>query len=68
MKSATPHPVFGHLLPKGVIAHRLSCGTETEAVHRCWQILTGLAATCDCWSTDFVDLLTSHIPIARQLD
>ena len=67
MKSATPHPAFGHLPSKGVIASRLSCGTKTEAVHRCWHILSSLVATCDCRSTDFVDFLASHIPLATQL-
>lgn len=47
-----------------VIARKLSCGNETEAGKRCFEVLASLAQTCTQRGHDFVSDLAKYLPKA----
>lgn len=50
-------------LRPAVIARKLSCGNKTERGGDCWQILSSIGATCQQQRIDFVEYLSSHLPL-----
>ena len=50
-------------LRPAVIARKISCGNKTERGRDCWQILSSIGATCQQQMVDFVEYLSSHLPL-----
>jgi len=50
-------------LRPAVIARKVSCGNKTEHGRDCWQILSSIGATCQQQMIDFVEYLSSHLPL-----
>lgn len=50
-------------LRPAVIARKASCGNKTERGRDCWQILSSIGATCRQQAVDFVEYLSSHLPL-----
>ena len=50
-------------LRPAVIARKVSCGNKTERGRYCWQILSSIGATCQQQTVDFVEYLSSHLPL-----
>jgi len=50
-------------LRPAVIARKVSCGNKTERGRDCWQILSSIGATCQQQTVDFVEYLSSHLPL-----
>jgi hypothetical protein len=46
-----------------VIARKLSCGNKTEQGRDVWQILTSIGVTCQQQALDFVEYLSSRLPL-----
>jgi transposase len=51
-------------LRPAVIAHKVSCGNKTERGRDCWQILSSIGASCQQQMSDFVELLSSQLPLS----
>jgi hypothetical protein len=52
-------------LRPAVIARKVSCGNKTERGRDCWQILSSIAATCQQQMMDFVEYLSSQLPLTN---
>lgn len=52
-------------LRPAVIARKISCGNKTERGRDAWQILASIGATCQQQAIDFVEYLSSHLPLAH---
>ena len=50
-------------LRPAVIARKVSCGNKTERGRDCWEILSSIGATCQQQMVDFVEYLSSQIPL-----
>jgi transposase len=50
-------------LRPAVIARKISCGNKTERGRDGWQILSSIGATCQQQAIDFVEYLSSHLPL-----
>jgi hypothetical protein len=50
-------------LRPAVIARKLSCGNKTEQGRDVWQILTSIGVTCQQQAIDFVEYLSSRLPL-----
>jgi transposase len=50
-------------LRPAVIARKISCGNRTEQGRDVWQILTSIGATCQQQAIDFVEYLSSRLPL-----
>jgi transposase len=50
-------------LRPAVIARKISCGNKTEHGRDCWQILSSIGITCRQQAIDFVEYLSSHLPL-----
>ncbi|MHC4435100.1 MAG: IS66 family transposase [Planctomycetota bacterium] len=50
-------------LRPAVIARKISCGNKTERGRDVWQILSSIGATCQQQAIDFVEYLSSHLPL-----
>lgn len=50
-------------LRPAVIARKISCGNKTERGRDCWQILSSIGATCQQQAIDFIECLSSHLPL-----
>lgn len=50
-------------LRPAVIARKVSCGNKTERGRDCWEILSSIGATCQQQMVDFVEYLSSHLPL-----
>jgi hypothetical protein len=53
-------------LRPAVIARKLSCGNKTQRGRDCWQILSRIGVTCNQRMIDFVEYLSSQLPLAAQ--
>jgi transposase len=51
-------------LRPAVISRKVSCGNKTERGKRTWEILSSLAATCQQNADDFIEHLTTRLPLA----
>ncbi len=51
-------------LRPAVIARKISCGNKTERGRDSWQILSSIGSTCQQQAIDFVEYLSSHLPLA----
>ena len=50
-------------LRPAVIARKVSCGNKTEHGRDCWEILSSIRATCQQQMVDFIEYLSSHLPL-----
>jgi hypothetical protein len=50
-------------LRPAVIARKVSCGNKTERGRDSWQILSSIGATCQQQAIDFVEYLSSRLPL-----
>lgn len=50
-------------LRPAVIARKVSCGNKTEQGRDVWQILTSIGVTCQQQALDFVEYLSSRLPL-----
>jgi len=50
-------------LRPAVISRKVSCGNKTERGRDCWEILSSIGATCQQQVIDFVEYLSSHLPL-----
>ncbi|MFQ6035366.1 MAG: IS66 family transposase [Sedimentisphaerales bacterium] len=54
-------------LRAAVIARKVSCGNKTERGRDCWEILSSIGATCQQQTIDFVEYLSSHLPLTATV-
>jgi len=50
-------------LRPAVIARKVSCGNKTERGRDAWQILSSIGVTCQQQAIDFVEYLSSNLPL-----
>jgi hypothetical protein len=54
-------------LRPAVIARKISCGNKTERGRDCWQILSSIGATCQQQAVDFIEYLSSKLPLTAEV-